>query len=206
MKGWRQCDDDEGTFQKVRQTPHGLDDLEENLAAHGHGQLITSATLCSGGKMKRYAEEANYWVTMVHPTKSQSEIMALLENFGADKIQFTQGQAGGKFAWLIRFEWKGHSYRFTFAPLECKTPRAQKSFKGKRRTHFEQSRYQMARVAVHFVKAILTAAEAHPHALFGFLELPETASNGQIPRTAGELDVAGVQSAFPVLLPAGKEE
>jgi len=145
----------------------------------------------------RFAEKANYWATTVHPTKSQGEIIELLEEFGAVNYQMMQGQVSGRFAWLIRFEWQGRSYRFTFTPLECKAPDKVKTFGSKRRAHLEQSKFQMGRIAVHFTKAILTAAEAHPHALFGFMELPETVSEGGLPRTAGELDISGVVSALP---------
>lgn len=56
----------------------------------------------------------------------------------------------------------------------------------------------MGRIAVHFVKAILTAAEAHPHTLFGFVELPEAEMHpGGLPVTAGELDASGLTSALP---------
>lgn len=50
---------------------------------------------------KRYAEEANYWDTTVHPGNSQGEIIALLEEFGTDNVMFGQGNAGGRFAWLV---------------------------------------------------------------------------------------------------------
>ena len=145
----------------------------------------------------RFAEEANYWTTTVHPAKSQAAIIELLEDFGAMSYQIMQGKAGGRFAWLVRFEWEGKSYRFVFTPLECKATEKISSFSGKRRTHEAQAKYQMGRIAAHFVKAILTAAEAHPHALFGFVEIPDTARNGGLPMTAGELDTSGIVSALP---------
>jgi hypothetical protein len=146
----------------------------------------------------RYAEEANYWQTTIHPTKSKAEIEALLDEFGVTQQMAAKGQANGRVAWLIRFVWNGHSYRFTFVPLECKFPDKLSSFGGKRRSHFEQAEYQMGRIAINWVKAILTAAEAHPHSLFGFMELPETTGQGGLPRTAGELDISGVISALPL--------
>ena len=148
----------------------------------------------------RYAEDANYWKTTVHPAKSQGAIIEMLEDFGAGNLMIAQGKADGKFAWLIRFEWLGKTYRFTFSPLECKDPGKVTSFGGKRRTHRDQVRYQMGRIATHFVKAILTAAEAQPHALFGFVELPEVATHpGGMPMTAGELDVDRLTHALPEL-------
>jgi len=146
----------------------------------------------------RYAESANYWNTTVHPAKSKGEIEQLLDDFGASQQLTAKGQVKGRMAWLIRFVWQGHSYRFAFVPLECQWPTKISSFGGKRRPHREQAEYQMGRIAVHFVKAILTAAEAHPHALFGFMELPESAGSGTIPRTTGELDISGVVSALPL--------
>ncbi len=145
----------------------------------------------------RYAEEANYWMTTVHPAKSQAEIIELLDNFGATNYQISQGNSGNTVAWLIRFAWNDHSYRFLFTPLECRTPEKASSFGSKRRSHSDQAIYQMGRVAVHLTKAILTAAEMHPHALFGFMELPGTDAGG-IPHTAAELDIAGITSALPV--------
>lgn len=146
---------------------------------------------------KRYAEEANYWDTSVHPQKSLGEIQELLEDFGVTQMAITQGQAAGRFAWLIRFQWMGRAYHFVFTPLECRQPQKASSFSSKRRKHEDQARYQMGRIAVWFTKAILTAAEANPHALFGFLELPGVAQSGGIPATAGELDVDGLTAALP---------
>jgi hypothetical protein len=146
----------------------------------------------------RKAESANYWKTTVHPAKSQADIMVMLEDFGSTNMMITQGRADEKTAWLIRFEWRGQSYRFVFIPLECEHPERVTNFGGKRRRHPEQARYQMGRIAVHFVKAILTAAEAQPHALFGFLELPEAGVHpGGVPMTTGELDVSGLARALP---------
>ena len=152
--------------------------------------------------MKRYAEEANYWTTTVHPAKSKGEIEEMLDNFGATQQMTMKGKANGRLAWLIRFQWEGRSYRFTFTPLECYQPSKVSSFGGRRRPHIEQSEYQMGRIAVYFVKAVLTAAEAHPHALFGFMELPQRAGEN-MPSTAGELDISGVVSALPALMLPG---
>ena len=150
--------------------------------------------------MNRFAEDANYWDTTVSPAKSQGEIHELLEQFGTDTVSFTTGQAGGRYAWLIRFQYLGKNYRFVFVPLECKFPLETRSFGGKRRTHLEQSRYQMGRIAAWFIKAILTAAEVQPAALFGFLELPAAASHpGGIPYTASEVDISILASATPLL-------
>ena len=120
---------------------------------------------------KKYAEDMNYFDTTVHPAKSLGEIQEMLEEFEAQNVMVVQGQTGGKHAWLIRFMWQDKPYRFVFAPLDCRQPQAQRSFAGKRRTYDEQARWQMGRIAVYFVKAILTAAGAHPHALFGFMEI-----------------------------------
>lgn len=121
--------------------------------------------------MKEYAESLNYFSTSVTPSKSQGEIMQLLEDFGATMTQVTQGTVNGNYGWLIKFGWMGRTYRFTFTPVTCKYPNKPGSYSGKRRTHVEQSKYQMGRIAVFFVKAILTAARAKPDALFGFMEL-----------------------------------
>lgn len=144
----------------------------------------------------RYAEEANYWTTTVHPATSQGEIAEMLEEFGATAVFVMTGQSDGRHAWMIRFQWEGRSYRFAFTPLTCYQPNKVSSFVGKRRSAIDQSRYQMGRIAVHFVKAILTAAEADPAALFGFLELPG-ARAGTIPATAAELDLDGLTATLP---------
>ena len=145
----------------------------------------------------RYAEDANYWSTTIHPAKSQATIIETLEDFGANNYQISQGQANGRFAWLIRFEWQGRSYRFIFTPLGLEFPKKLSTFGGKRRTHEAQTRRQMGRIATHFVKAVLTAAEADPNALFGFMELPDTATAGGLPLIAAELDASGIMSALP---------
>ena len=137
---------------------------------------------------KKFAEEFNYWNTTVHPSKSQGEIMALLENFGIQNIQVSQGTANGKTALLVRFHWEEKPYRFMFVPMDCKSPNRTISFGGKKRTAVEQSRYQMGRIAVYFIKAILTAAEVQPDALFGFLELPAMTNSEGIPATMAEID------------------
>ena len=150
---------------------------------------------------KRYAEKSPYWATTVNPYKSQAEIMVQLEAFGATNTMLAQGQAGGQLAWMVRFEHQGIAHRFTFVPLECEHSERTSSFGGTRRSHADQARYQMGRTAAHFVKAILTAAESQPHALFGFVELPEAGFHpGGLPVTAGELDVEGLTAALPQLV------
>ncbi len=151
--------------------------------------------------MSDFAEDLNYWDTTVHPAKSLGEIQELLSDFGAEAMMVTQGQSAGRLAWLIRFQWRGRAYHFVFTPLECRTPARVSSFGGKRRPHEEQARYQMGRIAMNFVKAILTAAGANADALFGFLELPGVFNNpaGQIPPTVAELDVQGLVAAIPDL-------
>lgn len=137
-----------------------------------------------------YAEDNSYFDTTVHPAKSQGEIMEMLDNFGATNYQVMQGRAGGKYAWLIRFEWREQAYRFTFIPLPCRTPDKEKSFSGKRRLYRDQAEWQMGRIAAHFVKAILTAAASQPAALFGFLELPGASDRpGGLPPVASEIPV-----------------
>jgi hypothetical protein len=137
-----------------------------------------------------YAEDHNYFDTTVHPAKSQGEIMEMLDDFGAKHYQVMQGRAGGKYAWLIRFEWREQTYRFTFTPLACRAPDKERSFGGKRRLHADQAEWQMGRIALHFVKAILTAAEAQPAALFGFLELPGAGDRpGGLPLVTSEIPV-----------------
>jgi hypothetical protein len=151
----------------------------------------------------RYAEDMNYYQTVVHPAVSQGEISELLENFGADAISTTTAQIGGQYAMMVRFQWEGKSYRFTFTPLVCKNPERISSFGGKKRTALEQSRYQMGRIAAAFVKSILTAADTMPSALFGFLELPGVSVQNGLPITAGEMDpqqLAGTLS-LPSVIP-----
>jgi len=148
----------------------------------------------------KYAEKSPYWVTTVNPYKSQAEIMVLLEDFGATNSMVAQGQADGKLAWLVRFEYEGVAHRFAFTPLECEYPDKVSSFGGTRRKHSDQARFQMGRTAAHFTKAILTAAESQPHALFGFVELPEAGYHaGGIPVTAGELNIDGLVGQLPEL-------
>jgi len=147
----------------------------------------------------RYAEEANYWATTVHPMKSQAEVSILLEEFGVANQIVAQGSSQGRYAWLVRFEWQERTYRFTFSPLECKESEKVSSFGGQRRSHEEQARYQMARIATHFTKAILTAAEAQPAALFGFLELPGMPHRG-LPRTTAESNLEEIVGRLPPLL------
>lgn len=146
--------------------------------------------------MNRYAEDANYWATTVHPAKSQAEIIELFEEFGIGDSNIMQGYTGGKYIWIIRFKWNDKSYRFMFTPLECKDPAKFGTYAGKKRTAEEQARYQMGRIAAAFVKAILTAAETTPAALFGFLELSSPKSGG-LPPTAADLDISGVKSLLP---------
>lgn len=156
---------------------------------------------------KIYAEEMNYFQTTVHPAKSQGEIVALLEEFGVENIIFTQGLSAGRIvAWIVRFEWDGRTYRFGFKPLECLNPDKDKSYGGRRRANKMQAKWQMGRIAVHFTKAILTAATVSSHALFGYVELPEagTYKDGS-PIIAGELGIDGLTGALPNLLEAGDE-
>lgn len=144
----------------------------------------------------KYAEDMNYWDTTVHPAKSLGEIQELLEDFGATATIISQGQTKGHYAWMIRFQWLGQAYRFIFQPRPCRWPGKVMSYSGKKRTNEEQAKYQMARAAYWFVKAILTAAEFQPEALFGFLELPG-ARPGSIPPVASELDIKELTGLLP---------
>jgi hypothetical protein len=147
-----------------------------------------------------FAEEFPYFDTTVSPAKSQGDVVELLEAFGADAVMVAQGTAGGKYAWLVRFQWQGRNYRFEFTPLQCRNPLKDRSFGGKRRSFAEQARWQMGRIAVHFTKAILTAAEAHPGALFGFLEITAGSSApGGLPPIASQLDVSALANTTPLL-------
>jgi hypothetical protein len=146
--------------------------------------------------MIQYAEDLNYWDTTVQPGKSLGEIQDLLTDFGVINVIVTQGQSNGRLAWLIRFQWMDRTYRFLFTPLPCRWSSKVSSFGGKRRQHDEQARYQMGRIAVNFVKAILTAAQMNPGALFGFVEIPGT-GGGQFPAIAAELDISGLVAALP---------
>jgi hypothetical protein len=147
----------------------------------------------------RYAEDANYFTTTVHPAQSQGEISAMLEDFGATSVFVMTGNNNGNYAWMIRFQWEGRAYRFTFVPLTCENPDKMVTIAGKKRTCADQARYQMGRIAVFFVKAILTAAEATPAALFGFLELPGVKNESGIIATAAEVDVSSLVHALPDL-------
>jgi len=146
----------------------------------------------------RYAEDSNYWDTTVHPSKSQGEIVEMLEDFGAEQIMSVQGQSAGKYAWMIRFRWNGANYRFIFSPKECRTPTKVSTFGGKKRVHPDQARYQMGRTAAWFVKAILTATEERPESIFGFMELPGGGAHPSgIPYIASELNVSELVSLAP---------
>lgn len=154
----------------------------------------------------RFAEDSPYWQTTVQPAASLGEISELLNGFGVTDIVTMAGQAAGRTSWLVRFAWSGRSYRFAFTPLPCRQPEKVTSFGGKRRKAAEQAIYQMGRIAVYFVKAILTAAEVQEAALFAFLELPGGRPGG-LPPVTSELDVSGIASvlpALPELLPALK--
>lgn len=148
--------------------------------------------------MMRFAEDANYFMTTVHPANSMGEIQALLDDFGATSINTMTGQNGDKVVWMIRFRWLDKTYRFTFTPLNCRAPEKVLTVAGKKRSALDQSKYQMGRIAVYCVKAILTAAEAMPAALFGFAELAVTNDQG-MPATVYELNIDGLTRALPDL-------
>ncbi len=146
----------------------------------------------------RTAEEANYFMTTIHPAASMGEIQAMLDDFGADAIQTMSGSQDEKSYWMIRFRWLGRFYRFTFQPLQCANPEKIITVAGKKRTCSDQAKYQMGRIAVFAVKAVLTASEAMPGALYGFAEL--AAQNGDgIPIIVSELDITGINKCLPDL-------
>ena len=151
----------------------------------------------------RYAEDANYWQTTVHAARSMGEVIELLEKFGVQRHELRQGQTGGRSAWMIRFEWREATYRFVFVPLECQYPDKVSSFGGTKRPHHKQAEYQTGRRALHFIKAILVAADDQPAALFGFIELPGVSHPSGIPATAAELDVRGLTEKLPELTVSG---
>jgi hypothetical protein len=144
----------------------------------------------------KYAEDLNYFDTTVHPAKSLGEIQELLENFGATATIVSQGQVHGNYAWVIRFQWNGRAYRFVFTPAPCRWPTKVMSYEKKKRPNEEQARWQMGRIALYFVKALLTAADTQPAALFGYMELPGARSGG-MPPVASELDVEEMTGLLP---------
>lgn len=146
-----------------------------------------------------YAEDRPYWNTTVQPSKSLGELMAQLAKFGIFKHEIRQGQAHGKVAWLIRFQYYGRSHRFVFTPRPCRDPDTVRSFGGVRRTHARQAVFQMGRTAFHFVKNLLAAADDQPAALFGFVELPGVFHAGELPATAAELEVGELTGALSEL-------
>lgn len=158
--------------------------------------------------MKTYAEQSPYWDTTVSPAKSQGEILELLTDFGAEATMIGQGESHGQFAWMVRFAWLGRSYRFVFTPLPLQYPGKLYTISGRRVTGEDRARQQMGRIALNFVKAILTAAQMNPDALFGFLELPNARPGSAVPATAAELDVSTLISASSGLfaLPSPRED
>jgi hypothetical protein len=150
----------------------------------------------------QYAENSPYWETTVSSAKSQGELVEILERFGAEAIMFAQGNTNGKVVWMVRFQWLNRSYRFVFTPLPIQNPNKQFAVSGKRISAEERARFQMGRIAVHFVKAIITAAEMNQDALFGFLELPgaNNHSNG-MPVTTAEINVNGMVALLPEIIP-----
>jgi len=154
----------------------------------------------------KYAEDlTNYWTTGVDPFKSQAEIQRLLHQFGVKEQAIATGHTPeGRTAWLVKFKIEGMSFRFIFTPLPCKYPDRITSFRKKRRTHEEQAVYQMGRVALAFVKAILTAAKVKREVLFGFMELPGV-RDPQTGRalTAAELGASGIVELMKKALPPG---
>lgn len=148
----------------------------------------------------KYAQDSPYWGTDVNPYKSQGEITALLDDFGAQAIQISQGRAGDKVAWLIRFTWRDHSYRFVFTPLPLRGPKP--GYKPHTVNQLQELKTkalsQMGRIAVFFIKSLLTAADAQPAALFGFMEIPDLGQRPDgLPYTAGEIDTAKITNALP---------
>ena len=146
-----------------------------------------------------YAEDRPYWNTTVQPSKSLGELMAQLAKFGIYKHDVRQGLAHGNVAWLIRFEYLGRAHRFVFTPRPCRDPDTVRSFSGVRRSHAQQAVFQMGRTAFFFVKNLLAAADDQPAALFGFVELPGVFHAGELPATAGELEVAELTGALSEL-------
>src|SRR3989304_10640833 len=100
----------------------------------------------------RYAEEANYWDTTVQSGNSQGEIIDLLNDFGAESVMFAQGNAGGRFAWMVRFHWNGANYRFAFTPLQCAQPDQVNSYGGERGAPIGQGGRQKGGGAARFVE------------------------------------------------------
>lgn len=149
--------------------------------------------------MKTYAEESPYWDTTVSPAKSQGEVIEMLNDFGADAIMVGQGMSSGNYAWLVRFGWLGRSYRFVFQPLPLQYPNRVYTVSKKRLTAADRARQQMGRIALNFVKSILTAAQMNPAALFGFLELPAAYQQQGFPATTAELDVDHLVSTLSIL-------
>lgn len=149
----------------------------------------------------RFAEDANYWTTVVPPYESFGKILALLENFDVGTKVLSQATTDdGRMALVIRFDWFNEGHRLLFVPLECREPDKVSTFGKKKRKHSEQAKFQVARIALYSVKAILTMAESQPSVLYGFKELPGIGShtNG-LPFTAGELDLHTITKSLPTI-------
>lgn len=154
--------------------------------------------------MTKYAEEMSFWTTDVDPYRSQGELMAMLNKFGAANFQVTAGQSMGANAWQVRFDWRGETYRIVFLPHPCREPDTMiMRNKHPLRMRREQAVYQMAREAVIFVKAVLNHATSRPEVLFGFKELPGMGARPDgLPYTAAELDTAQLTTQLqPLALP-----
>ena len=150
----------------------------------------------------KYAEQMPYWQTTVQPYKTQDAIMRLFKKFGAEERIISQGQAAGRYAWMVRFQWRGKSYRFVFTPLRCKSPA--KQIKG--RTHEEQATYQMARIALYCIKNLFAFPDSEflRAATFGFMEVTDGPRHpGGLPYTMAEL---GAEKLSGRLLGSGMED
>lgn len=144
-----------------------------------------------------FAEDMNYFDTTVPLSRSIGEVGELLDNFGASASIVSQGRSDGKLAIAVRFQYASRTYRFTFIPYPCRNPEKTRKIGGRYRTNAEQAGLQVGRIAVNFVKAILTAAEMNPAALFGFLELPGYGSRAGAPVIASEIPVEDLTGLLP---------
>lgn len=163
--------------------------------------------------MTKYAEDMNFWRTSVDLSKSQGEILKLLDSFGASEYGIIRAKLENKEGLAIRFKWQNDFYRLTFHPY----PTRGKSNDtiatkpgGQRISKSEAALRQMGRIAVTYTKGLLLAADYKPETLFSFKELPYPNMPPNIlPPVAHELDIKDLpplgddDSSKIIYLPSG---
>lgn len=153
-----------------------------------------------------HAQDAPYWGTDVAASKSQADILKILDKLGADKaaVQIQRVKNQDKVL-VVVFEWPrntGVFRRFEFPRLPFRKPKYASHTWQPTEKETEQCQKQAARIGYYMLKNLVTFMNIYPHLLTGFTEIPQAGTREDgLSLLIGDIE----QDKFLKSLPQNKE-